>query len=90
MTIAESHGFLQTWGHLMGYESGYYGYLYSQSFAKCMFEEKFKDHELDPDIGMQYRNKIIAPGNTKEFMDLMIDFLGHKPKNDAFIKSLVE
>ena len=55
-----------------------------------MFDEKFKDHELDPVIGMEYRNKIIAPGNTKEFMDLMIDFLGHKPTNDAFIKSLVE
>lgn len=90
LTMAESHGFLQTFGHLMGYDSGYYGYLYSQSFAKCMFEEKFKDHELDPVVGMEYRNKIIAPGNTKEFMDLMIDFLGHPPTNDAFIKSLIE
>lgn len=84
------HGFLQTFGHLMGYDSGYYGYLYSQSFAKCMFEEKFKDHEMDSNVGMQYRNKIIAPGNTREFMDLMIDFLGHPPTNDAFIKSLLE
>jgi Zn-dependent oligopeptidase len=89
LELDESHGFIQTFGHLMGYESGYYGYLYSQSFAKCMFEEKFKEHELDPVIGMEYRNKITAPGNTKEFMDLMIDFLGHMPTSDAFIKSLI-
>lgn len=55
-----------------------------------MFEEKFKDRELDPVVGMEYRNKIIAPGNTKDFMDLMIDFLGHPPTNEAFIKSLIE
>lgn len=90
LEMPKSHGFLQTFGHLMGYDSGYYGYLYSQSFAKCMFEEKFKDHELDPIVGMEYRSKIIAPGNTKDFMDLMIDFLGHPPTNEAFIESLVE
>lgn len=90
LDMQESHGFLQTFGHLMGYDAGYYGYLYSQSFAKCMFEEKFKDHELDPVVGMEYRNKIIAPGNTQDFMDLMIDFLGHPPTIDAFIKSLIE
>ena len=90
LEMPKSHGFLQTFGHLMGYDSGYYGYLYSQSFAKCMFEEKFKDYELDPVIGLEYRNKIIAPGNTKDFMELMIDFLGYPPTNEAFIKSLTE
>ncbi len=90
LTLPEDHGFIQTFGHMMGYDSGYYGYLYSKSFAKCMFEEKFKDHELDPVVGMEYRNKITAPGNTREFMDLMIDFLGHPPTNDAFIQSLFE
>jgi Zn-dependent oligopeptidase len=90
LEMPSSHGFLQTFGHLMGYDSGYYGYMYSKSFAKCMFEEKFKEHELDPVIGMEYRNKIIAPGNTKDFMDLMIDFLGNTPSNEAFIKSLIE
>jgi len=90
LELAADHGFLQTFGHLMGYDSGYYGYLYSQSFAKCMFDEKFKDHELDSNVGMEYRNKIIAAGNTRDFMDLMIDFLGHPPTNDAFVKSLLE
>lgn len=65
---------LKTFSNLMGYDSGYYGYLYSQSFAKCMFEEKFKDHKLDPIVGTEYRNKIIALGNTKDFMELMVDF----------------
>lgn len=87
--LPENHGFVQTFEHLMGYQAGYYGYLYSKSFAVCMFEEKFKNHELDPIIGMEYRKKIIAPGNTREFMDLMIDFLGHPPTNDAFINSLI-
>ena len=87
--LPENHGFIQTFGHLMGYQAGYYGYLYSKCFAVCMFEEKFKGHELDPEVGMQYRHKIIAPGNTRDFMDLMIDFLGHEPSNEPFIKSLL-
>ena len=90
LDLPENHGFIQTFGHLMGYQAGYYGYLYSKVFAVCMFEEKFKDHELDPVVGMEYRNKIIAPGNTKDFMELLIDFLGHEPTNNAFIKSLLE
>lgn len=87
--LPENHGFIQTFGHLMGYQAGYYGYLYSKCFAVCMFEEKFKGHELDPEVGMQYRHKIIAPGNTRDFMDLMIDFLGHEPSNEPFINSLL-
>ena len=90
LELPNTHGFCQTFGHLMGYQAGYYGYLYSKVFAVCMFEEKFKGHELDPVVGMEYRNKIIAPGNTKDFMDLLIDFLGHKPTADAFINNLLE
>ena len=90
LELPPTHGFIQTFGHLMGYEAGYYGYLYSKVFAVCMFEEKFKNRELDPVVGMEYRNKIIAPGNTKDFMDLLIDFLGHEPTSNAFIKGLLE
>jgi thimet oligopeptidase len=90
LELPPTHGFCQTFGHLMGYQAGYYGYLYSKVFAVCMFEEKFKDHELDPVVGMEYRNKIIAPGNTKDFMDLLVDFLGHTPTADAFINNLLQ
>jgi Zn-dependent oligopeptidase len=76
-----------TFGHLMGgYDAGYYGYLISETFAANMFFQKFKGHELDPIVGMEYRTKILQPGSSKDGMDLLIDFLGTEPNSDDFLR----
>lgn len=83
-------GFIQTFNHIFNssYDAGYYGYMYSESIALCLFDEKFKDKELDPTVGMEFREKILAKGNTSEFMTLVNDFLGKQPTNEAFVKAL--
>lgn len=76
-------------GHLVGYHAGYYGYLWSLVYASDMFS-RFKEHGdiLDPALGAEYRNKILAPGGTMDAMDLVRDFLGREPKADAFLEHL--
>ncbi|ODV87852.1 hypothetical protein CANARDRAFT_26052 [[Candida] arabinofermentans NRRL YB-2248] len=78
-----------SFGHLMGgYASGYYGYLWSQVFAADIFYTKFKKDPLNIDSGLQYRDKILARGGSRDEMDNLIDFLGREPNSDAFLQEL--
>eukprot|EP00753_Platysulcus_tardus_P006635 PLAT1438.1.p1 GENE.PLAT1438.1~~PLAT1438.1.p1 ORF type:complete len:715 (+),score=348.86 PLAT1438.1:54-2147(+) len=79
-----------SFGHLMGgYESLYYGYLWSEVYAADMFSV-FRDGGdiLDPALGARYRSAILQPGGSKDSMDLLRDFLGREPKPDAFLSQL--
>ena len=73
-----------SFGHLMGgYDSGYYGYMWSLVFACDMFE-RFKVKGA----GKEYRQKILLPGGSKDGMDMIKDFLGREPSQVPFLKSI--
>jgi thimet oligopeptidase len=74
--------------HIFGneYYCGYYGYMYSEVVAFCMFYERFKEDPLNKEAGMRYRKCILEPGATKDAMDLVRVFLGHEPTLDAFLR----
>ena len=77
-----------TFGHLIGYGAGYYGYLWSKVFAQDMFSLFSKYGLLSKKIGMHYRKWILEPGGTLDPDKLIEGFLGRKPKFDAFYKEL--
>jgi len=89
LTDDESWG-LARFNHLMGgYDAGYYGYLYSQVFAADMYFTKFQPNGIiNQEIGIDYRKNVLGKGATKDAMELLKDFLGREPNDDAFIKSL--
>ncbi len=75
-------------GHLVGYQAGYYGYQWSLVYACDMFE-RFKElGMLDPSAGMYYRQKILSRGGTEDGLDLVIDYLGRDPDMTAYRKHL--
>jgi thimet oligopeptidase len=77
-----------SFGHLMHYNAGYYGYMWSKVYA-CDMAHRFKElGMLDPKAGMEYRKKVISQGGTRDAMDLISDFLGREPKLDAFVYDL--
>ena len=80
--------FHAAFGHLVGYQAGYYGYLWSEVFAQDMFGRFSERGLLDPEAGRYYREKILAPGGGREAMDLLIDYLGREPRSDAFLLRL--
>ncbi|XP_022131840.1 probable thimet oligopeptidase isoform X2 [Momordica charantia] len=41
-------------------------------------------------IGLQFRNKVLAPGGAKEPIDVLSDFLGREPSIQAFIDTKAE
>ncbi|MCC6907388.1 MAG: Zn-dependent oligopeptidase [Phycisphaerales bacterium] len=80
--------FQAAFGHLMGYQAGYYGYMWSLVYASDMFQ-RFKElGMLDPDAGRYYREKILARGGTMDGMDMVRDYLGREPDMSAFLKHL--
>ncbi len=76
-------------GHLMGgYDSGYYGYLWSKVYAQDMFTRFEKEGLLNPKTGADYLHNILEPGGTKDPYALISAFLGREPNHNAFLKSL--
>lgn len=76
-------------GHLMGgYDSGYYGYLWSEVYAQDMFTRFEKEGLLNTKTGQDYLHWILQPGGELEPMELLEKFLGRKPNEEAFYKSL--
>ncbi len=77
---------MASFGHLMGgYDAGYYGYLRSESYAANMFYKMFKENPLDPVMGKRYREKLLAPGSTRDGIDMLTDFLGEAPNDSYFL-----
>ena len=80
--------FYAGFGHLPGYNAKYYSYLWSKVFALDLFDTINKTGLLNPEIGVRYRDTILAAGGSKDPNELLEDFLGRKPNADAFIRDL--
>lgn len=75
-------------GHLMGYDAGYYGYLWSEVYAADMFARFRAEGVANPNIGMEYRKKILEVGSTRDELDSVQDFLGRVPNSKAFLQDM--
>ncbi|HEX2892457.1 MAG TPA: M3 family metallopeptidase [Marmoricola sp.] len=71
-------------GHLEGYGSGYYTYMWSLVIAKDLFSAFDPDDLLAPEVSRRYRDTVLAPGGSKDAADLVADFLGRPYSTDAF------
>jgi thimet oligopeptidase len=71
-------------GHLEGYGSGYYTYMWSLVIAKDLFSAFDPDDLLDPEVARRYRDTVLVPGGSKDAADLVADFLGRPYNTEAF------
>jgi len=69
------------------YGSKYYSYMWSKVFALDLFSV-IKAHHFSREIGKKYVDTILSKGGTRDPKDLLIDFLGREPQQDAFFKDL--
>ena len=84
----EATHFQAGFGHLFGYDAGYYGYLWSRVYGDDMFT-RFEGAASSPQaIGREYRRQILEPGGAQDGETLVKSFLGREPTPDAFLREL--
>jgi len=71
-----------------GYDSSYYGYLWSKVYAQDMYTV-FQDKGVtSPEAGMAYRKLILERGGEVDEEDMVREYLGREMNNEAFLKTL--
>ncbi len=75
-------------GHLIGYDAGYYSYMWSLVYASDMFTRFKKEGLLNSKTGRDYRIWILEKGSSVEEIELVKKFLGRNPNNKAFLKEI--
>jgi thimet oligopeptidase len=82
--------FVSYFGHLNGYDAGYYGYAWADAIAADMATvfEKAKDGYLDKQAGMKLRREIYEPGDSRDVNESIEKFLGRKQSIEPFLKKI--
>jgi len=88
--IDPSTTFVSYFGHLNGYDAGYYGYAWADAIAADMATvfEKAKDGYLDKQAGMKLRREIYEPGDSRDVNVSIEKFLGRKQSIQPFLKKI--
>ncbi|MBZ5738106.1 M3 family metallopeptidase [Nocardioides mangrovi] len=81
--IDDTHMFA-SFGHLGGYSSAYYTYMWSLVIAKDLFSAFDPDDLFAPGPAARYRDRVLAPGGSRDAADLVADFLGRPYTFDAY------
>ncbi|MGC1362553.1 MAG: M3 family metallopeptidase, partial [Silvibacterium sp.] len=71
-------------GHLVGYSSNYYTYLYDKVIALDFFSQFARTNLLDDPIAMKYRRTVLDPGGSLPGKEIVQRFLGRSQSTDAF------
>jgi thimet oligopeptidase len=80
--------FHTSFGHLAGYTSAYYTYLWSLVIAKDLFAAFDPADLFDPTVAHRYRDAILVPGGRRDAAQLVEDFLGRPFGFEAFAEWL--
>jgi len=73
-----------SFGHLGGYSSAYYTYMWSLVIAKDMFSAFDPADLFAREVAERYRDRVLARGGEKDAADLVADFLGRPFTFDSY------
>ncbi|MEY2519567.1 MAG: thimet oligopeptidase [Verrucomicrobiota bacterium] len=90
LPVARETTMVSYFGHLNGYDAGYYGYAWADAIAADMATvfESAKDGYLDKQAGMRLRRDIYEPGDSREITESIEKFLGRKQSVQPFLKKI--
>ncbi|HEX3679591.1 MAG TPA: M3 family metallopeptidase [Galbitalea sp.] len=80
----EGTHFQASFGHLTGYSSAYYTYLWSLVIAKDLFSAFNPADLFDQSVAARYRDDVLAKGGSRDAAELVRDFLGRDYSFVAF------
>ena len=86
--IADTHDWA-SFGHLSGYSSAYYTYLWDKVIAEDFFAQFDPKNLLSDPTAMRYRRTVLEPGGSESANDLVRNFLG-RPQQLAALKRWID
>ncbi len=86
---ADAHVYA-SFGHLAGYSSAYYTYMWDKVIAEDFFQQFDQENLLAGETPMRYRRVVLAPGGSMSANDLVKNFLGRPQNMTAFQKWMGE
>jgi thimet oligopeptidase len=85
----DAHGYT-SFGHLAGYSSAYYTYMWDKVIAEDFFQQFNQQNLLAGEAPMRYRRTVLEPGGSMSANDLVKNFLGRPQNMTAFKRWLGE
>ncbi len=89
-TWLEGNKMYASFGHLTGYSSNYYTYMFDKVIALDFFAQFEPDNLLGCEAGGRYRKTVLEQGGSKPGREMVRDFLGRDEEFAAFSKWLNE
>jgi thimet oligopeptidase len=75
--------FYASFGHLAGYSSAYYTYMWDKVIALDFFEQFDPKNVFAGDTSLRYRREVLEPGGSVSANDLVKNFLGRPQSIEA-------
>ncbi len=82
--------FQSSFGHLIGYDAGYYGYQWALALAHDVLSRFKKEGLLNTKTAADWRTHVLARGGSLDERSLIKAFLGREPSEKAYGAFLAE
>jgi thimet oligopeptidase len=77
--------FQSSFGHLIGYDAGYYSYQWALSLSRDILTRFKKEGLLNPATASAWRDEVLSKGGGDDAEALVTKFLGRAPNNAAYL-----
>lgn len=72
----------------LGYDAVMYGFLWAQALLEEILGRFRREGALSPEVGSDYRRRLLEPGWAPDPMDRMRQFLGREPTLEPYLEAL--
>lgn len=77
--------FQSSFGHLIGYDAGYYSYQWALALSRDVLTRFRKEGLLNPAVAASWRDEVLSKGGGEDEKAMVTRFLGRAPNNDAYL-----